>query len=81
MLQECPLLLEYWRISPATSAVERVALTVSPLLSEVMKSVELMPESEMTELMLTVVVGAVVSTAKFLLALSDVASPGLLKVR
>ena len=62
VLQEEPLSLEYWRISPETRAEERVALMVRPSLSVVMKSVELFPESVEMESMETVVVGAAVST-------------------
>ena len=61
VLQEEPLSLEYWRISPELRAEESVALMVRPLLSVVMKSVELSPESVEMESMETVVVGAVVS--------------------
>ena len=62
VLQEEPLSLEYWRISPELRAEESVALMVRPLLSVVMKSVELSPESVEMESMETVVVGAAVST-------------------
>ena len=61
VLQEEPLSLEYWRISPELRAEESVALMVRPLLSVVMKSVELSPESVEMESMETVVVGAAVS--------------------
>ena len=61
LLHEEPSLLEYWRFSPETRADERVALMVSPLLSLVMKSEELTPESVVMESMETVVVGAEVS--------------------
>ena len=67
VLQEEPLLLEYSRISPELRAEESVALMVRPSLSEVMKSVELTPESVEMELMVTVVVGAAASITMFLL--------------
>ena len=56
-----PLSFEYSRISPVKRPLESVAVTVKPALSDVIKSVAELPLSSVMLLIVTVLVGAVVS--------------------
>ena len=56
-----PLSFEYSRISPVKRPLESVAVTVKPSLSDVIKSVAKLPVSSVMPLIVTVLVGTVVS--------------------